>query len=122
MPHVLNLPALPRPPADFSPSEHAEWWEIIAALDGYGLVFEETPALLEQRFRVWAEMLRLDRFLNEHGLVSTSKSGLIRERSEWKQYAKFSDEFLLLSRRLGLTPASRQRLKVKHKGRRPENR
>jgi P27 family predicted phage terminase small subunit len=110
MGHVHSLPTLPRPPADFSPAERAEWWEIMAALDGYGLLFEETPALLAERFRVWSEMTHLDRFLNEHGLFTTSKSGLIRERPESKRHNRLFEEFLELSKRVGLTPASRQRL------------
>lgn len=104
----------PQMPDDFSDDEKRKWAELVAVLDGNGVLSSDTAEILTAYCTAYGGWMEARRKVRQTGIVLVTKGDDgkpdIRRNPFSVELHKYREEMNRLLPELGLTPASRQKL------------
>ena len=103
---------LPDPPRWLSKEARAQWDTLAPTLHSAGLLTRLDAVLFGSYCATMARWIEAEQHLNTEGTTYVTPSGFTRPSVWFKISSNLSQQLLKLGEHYGLTPASRQRLKV----------
>lgn len=91
----------------------AQWDETCKTLDELGILTIADRSMLWLYCQTYAEYLKLQQHVREHGCSQTNDKGNVSQTPEAVQVHRYADRLIKLMAEMGLTPSSRSRLVVK---------
>jgi P27 family predicted phage terminase small subunit len=104
-------PAMPR---DLPAEAKAEWRRVVPELEGMGLLATVDRGALIRYCTAWADWVELQRLIQQSGKVLKGSRGHLVRNPLWFMRNDAEQTVTELGKQLGLTPAARLRVGVRH--------
>jgi P27 family predicted phage terminase small subunit len=89
-----------------------QWDGLCKTLDEMNILTVADQSLLALYCQTYAEWMKLQRHVKEHGCSIMNDKGNVSQSPEAVQVHRYADRLLKMMAELGLTPSSRSRIKV----------
>lgn len=89
-----------------------QWDELCRTLDEMNILTVADKSLLALYCQTYAEWMKLQRHVKEHGCTTFNDKGNASQSPEAIQVHRYADRLLKMMAELGLTPSSRSRIKA----------
>lgn len=112
-PEVPHPPAtIPQAPEHLDPIAQEEWRRVAAIIEPLGMLTEADRAVLESYCLYYSQMLFASAQLRKVGAVYRRKDGSPGLNPYWRIMGEANQHMLKAALELGLSPVSRERMKV----------